>query len=81
MEVIKQLRRWRDYKLDQRVIGKKRLIYCFSDSMEIILNSMKKSVTISTNENVLVDIGTEQLKNSGKLLGIKINSKLNLKTN
>ena len=54
MEVIKQLRRWRDYKLDQRVIGKKRLIYCFSDSMEIILNSMKKSVTISTNENVLV---------------------------
>ena len=64
MELIKQLRRWRDYKLDQRVIGKKRLIYCFSDSMEIILNSMKKSVTISTNENVLVNIGTEQLKNS-----------------
>ena len=40
---------------------------------------MKKSVLLLTNANVLVNIGTEQLQNSGKLLGIKIDSKLNFK--
>ena len=40
---------------------------------------MKKSVLLLTNANVLVNIGTEQLQNSEKLLGIKIDSKLNFK--
>ena len=40
---------------------------------------MKKSVILSTNENVLVNVGTEQLKNSKKLLRIKIDSKLKFK--
>ena len=40
---------------------------------------MKRSVTLSTNENVLVNIGIEQMQNSEKLLEIKIDSKLNFK--
>ena len=40
---------------------------------------MKKNVILSTNENVFVNIGTEQMQNSEKLLGIKIDSKLNFK--
>ena len=41
--------------------------------------SMKRSVTLSTNENVLVNIGIEQMQNNEKLLEIKIDSKLNFK--
>ena len=40
---------------------------------------MKRSVTLSTNENVLVNIGIEQIQNNEKLLEIKIDSKLNFK--
>ena len=40
---------------------------------------MKKNVILWTNENVFVNIGTEQMQNSEKLLGIKIDSKLNFK--
>ena len=40
---------------------------------------MKRSVTLSTNENVLVNIGIEQMQNNEKLLEIKIDSKLNFK--
>ena len=38
---------------------------------------MKKSVILSTKENVLVNIGKEQMQNSQKLVGDKIDSKLN----
>ena len=61
---------WREYKLDHRVIGKKRLTYCFSDSMKSIWSSMKRSVISSTNENVLVNTVTEQVQNSKKLLRV-----------
>ena len=40
---------------------------------------MKRSVTLSTNENVLVNIGIEQMQNNEKLSEIKIDSKLNFK--
>ena len=40
---------------------------------------MKKSAILSTNENLLANIGTEQILNSKKLLGIKIDFKLNFK--
>ena len=40
---------------------------------------MKRSVTLSTNENVLVNIGIEQMQNNEKLLEIKIDSNLNFK--
>ena len=40
---------------------------------------MKRSVTLSTNENVLVNIVIEQMQNNEKLLEIKIDSKLNFK--
>ena len=41
---------------------------------------MKKNVTLSTNKNVLFSGGKEQMQNSKKLLGIKIDSKLNTLT-
>ena len=47
--------------------------------MKILRISLKKNVILSTNENVFVNIGTEQMQNSEKLLGIKIDSKLNFK--
>ena len=40
---------------------------------------MKRSVTLSTNENVLVNIGIEQMQNNENLLEIKIDSNLNFK--
>ena len=41
---------------------------------------MQKSVILSTNENVLVNIGTKQMQNSSEnLLGIKIDPKQNFK--
>ena len=40
---------------------------------------MAESVISSTNENVLVNIGTVQMQNIEKLSGIKIDSKLNFK--
>ena len=40
---------------------------------------MKKSVILSTDENVPVNIGTVQMQNSEKLSGIKTDSKLNFK--
>ena len=38
---------------------------------------MKESVILSTNEKILVSIGTKHMQNSEKPLGIKIDSKLN----
>ena len=50
-----------EYKLDHRVTLKNRLTDCISDSEKIIWKSIKKSVILSTNENVLVNIGIEQM--------------------
>ena len=47
--------------------------------MKIICKSVRKSVILSTNKNVIVNIGTEQMQNNEKLLGIKIDSELNSK--
>lgn len=40
---------------------------------------MAESVISSTNENVLVNIGIEQMQNNENLLEIKIDSNLNFK--
>ena len=40
---------------------------------------MKKSVILTSNENALINVGTKQMQNCEKLLGIKINSKLTFK--
>ena len=40
---------------------------------------MKKSVILTSNENALINIGTEQVQNREKLLEIKINSTLTFK--
>ena len=52
---------------------------CFNDSVKIVLKLIKKSAILSINENVLVNIGKEQMQNNEKLLGIKIDSKLDFK--
>ena len=56
------------------------LFQCFSEN-RLKANENKCHVLLSTNENVLVSIGTIQIQNSSseKLLGIKSNSKLNFK--
>ena len=45
------------------------------------VNEDKSRVLLSTNQNVLLNIGTVKIQNSSseKLLGIKIDSKLNFK--